>query len=171
MSPTLTCRCQWLGCLTPCHRQLNNLETKLSVFFNVPLWSADASLPPPKVYFCRNMHFTDLLPAVPEIPFYLLFFLLVRSFCSRLKRQDGNGSASALDRVQNSALSTQGNFTQTCLSPQQAGFTSDMYESILGYENPSIKRTNKREGGRKKALWAVETNYVSKTGSRLKHVI
>lgn len=27
------------------------------------------SHPPPKVYFCRNMHFTDLLPAVLRYPF------------------------------------------------------------------------------------------------------
>lgn len=59
------------------------------------------------------------------------------------------------------SLCNQGSFAQICITPHQPGFMSGMSESVLGYENPSLKRINKKQGERNSLS---SRNYPNKTG-------
>lgn len=103
-----------------------------------------------KIYFHGNiMHFTDLLPFAPETPFYLLFLFWLSSLFVIGPKDRVEKAEHFLWILPNLCLWNQGSFAQICITPRQPGFTSGMSESFLGYENPSLKSTNKKQGERK----------------------
>lgn len=103
-----------------------------------------------KVYVHRNIHITDLLPFAPETTFNPLFFLVVKSFCNSLKRQDGKGRVPPLDPTNPFSLESRQIHSDVHLHHSTAArIYVWLSANFLGYENSSSKRANKKKGERK----------------------